>query len=70
MTSKIVQFAIESGRITLLYSDGSLWRGNLATSTGVTWDWQRVKGPLDEIDLNEDSQEVAPYDPNQIWFWQ
>jgi hypothetical protein len=58
MTSKIVQFEIEQGRITLLYQDGSLWRGNITSGTGATWDWKQIHGPLCEIGLQpgEDSQ--------------
>jgi hypothetical protein len=51
MTSKIVQFSVESGWLTLLYADGSLWRGKVVSSSGHTWDWQQIKGPLCEIEL-------------------
>jgi hypothetical protein len=64
MTSKIVQFEIEQGRITLLYQDGSLWRGeiNICGREAETWDWKQIHGPLCEIGLQ-------PEEDSQISFW-
>jgi hypothetical protein len=68
MTSKIVQFHIEAGRITLLYANGSLWRGSLTTGTGATWDWKQIRGPLDEIEPESDC-EKSDCESLQQQFW-